>query len=79
MSDEQNSQSFEQKLLELEQVVAEMDKSDVPLEVLVAQFEQGLRLRRQLEEMLSNAELRIEELLGEEGLETKPFDASKEV
>jgi exodeoxyribonuclease VII small subunit len=61
-NDEQ-PKSFEASLEALEQIVHELERGDLPLEKSLALFEDGIRLSRQCQERLNQAERRIEVLL----------------
>jgi exodeoxyribonuclease VII small subunit len=62
-NNEQQSKSFEASLEALEQIVQELERGDLPLEKSLELFEQGIRLSRQCQERLQQAERRIEVLL----------------
>jgi exodeoxyribonuclease VII small subunit len=62
-NNEQQAKSFEASLEALEQIVHELERGDLPLEKSLELFEQGIRLSRQCQERLSQAERRIEVLL----------------
>jgi exodeoxyribonuclease VII small subunit len=62
-SNEQQSRTFEASLEALEQIVRELEQGDLPLEKSLELFEQGIRLSRECQERLSQAERRIEVLL----------------
>jgi len=62
-TNEQQTKSFEASLEALEQIVHELEHGDLPLEKSLELFEQGIRLSRQCQERLSQAERRIEVLL----------------
>ena len=55
--------SFEASLEALEQIVHELESGDLPLEKSLQLFEDGIRLSRQCQERLNQAERRIEVLL----------------
>jgi exodeoxyribonuclease VII small subunit len=55
--------SFESSLEALEQIVRQLESGDLPLEKSLELFEQGIRLSRECQERLSQAERRIEVLL----------------
>ena len=59
----QEGQTFESQLAALEKIVRELEHGDLPLEESLRLFEQGVRLSRQCQERLSQAERRIEVLL----------------
>ena len=64
MNDQQpQSRTFEASLEALEQIVRELEQGDLPLEKSLELFEQGIRLSRECQERLSQAERRIELLL----------------
>jgi exodeoxyribonuclease VII small subunit len=54
--------SFEAALAELEQVVARLEKGDVPLEESITLYARGAELRRHCEEKLKAAEARVAEI-----------------
>jgi exodeoxyribonuclease VII small subunit len=60
---EEQSKSFEASLEALEQIVHELERGDLPLEKSLELFEDGIRLSRQCQERLNQAERRIEMLL----------------
>lgn len=57
------SRSFEQSMSALEDVVRELERGDLPLEDSLKLFEQGVRLSRECQDRLRQAERRIEMLL----------------
>jgi exodeoxyribonuclease VII small subunit len=60
---ESQPRSFEASLEALEKIVHELEQGDLPLERSLELFEQGIRLSRECQERLSQAERRIEILL----------------
>jgi exodeoxyribonuclease VII small subunit len=58
--------SLEDALARLESVVDSMESGDIPLDQLVARYEEGMKLLKLCEEQLRAAELRIEELSSDE-------------
>jgi exodeoxyribonuclease VII small subunit len=69
---------FEKALAELEQIVQRLERGDVPLEESVAIYERGETLKRRCEELLRQAEARVEKItLDASGKPTgtEPFDA----
>ena len=68
---------FEQALAELERLVADMEAGGMPLEESLKAFEQGVRLTRECQQALLEAEQKVEVLLrkGEKGdqVELQPF------
>lgn len=63
MSNEQQTRTFEASLEALERIVTQLEQGDLPLEKSLELFEQGIRLSRECQERLSQAERRIEILM----------------
>ena len=61
--DNDKPKSFEASLEALEQIVHQLESGDLPLEKSLELFEDGIRLSRQCQERLTQAERRIEILL----------------
>jgi exodeoxyribonuclease VII small subunit len=59
-----DAQSLEARLQRLEEIVRSLETSDLELERALALFEEGVGHARSAEQILKNAELRVEELLG---------------
>ena len=53
-------QNFETSLEDLERIVRELERGDLPLEKSLELFEQGVKLSRACQERLNEAERRIE-------------------
>jgi len=70
--------SFEASLEELESIVTELEKGDLPLEHSLALFEKGMRLSAECKRQLEEAETRVE-ILTKRGAEMVPvpFDPNK--
>ena len=68
--------SFEAQLATLERIVRELERGDLPLEQSLDLFEQGVRLSRECQERLNEAERRIEVLLrgGDGSTIAAPFE-----
>lgn len=68
--------SFEAALKELEEIVAKLERGDVPLEESIAIYERGEALKKRCETLLSEAEERVEKIRTAEGKAagTEPFD-----
>ena len=62
-NDEPQPKSFETSLQALEEIVHKLEQGDLALEESLGLFEQGIRLARECQERLSQAERRIEVLL----------------
>jgi exodeoxyribonuclease VII small subunit len=52
--------SFEEAISELESIVAAMEEEELPLEELVARFEQGTRLLGRCQSVLDSAKKRLQ-------------------
>jgi exodeoxyribonuclease VII small subunit len=53
---------FEDALKKLESIVETMESEDLPLETLLAKYEEGTRLARTCQEKLAEAEIKIQQL-----------------
>jgi exodeoxyribonuclease VII small subunit len=62
-NNERVPKTFEASLEALEQIVRDLEQGDLPLDKSLELFEQGIRLSRECQERLSQAERRIEILL----------------
>ena len=71
---------FEAALRELEQIVEQLEAGDLPLEQSLELFEQGVRLSRDCQKRLDEAERRVEILLKDEdgGYTPSPFEEMDE-
>jgi len=71
--------NFETHLASLERIVRELERGDLPLERSLELFEQGVKLSRECQERLNEAERRIEVLLrGPDGTAlVAPFGADE--
>lgn len=71
---------FEDALRKLEGVVEAMESGDLPLETLLAKYEEGARLVKICQDKLAEAELKIQQLektaAGE--IKLKPFESDVE-
>jgi exodeoxyribonuclease VII small subunit len=62
----EKKQTFEMSLQELEKIVGRLEDGDLALEESLKLFEDGVRLSRECQERLNQAERRIEVLLKDE-------------
>jgi len=78
--DKASSPTFETSLDELERVVKELEKGDLPLERSLQLFETGMRLSGECKKLLEEAESRIE-ILTKRGSDMvpAPFNPEKSV
>ena len=71
---------FEEALKKLESLVEAMESDDLPLETLLAKYEEGVKLVKICQEKLAEAELKIQQLeknvAGE--MKLKPINLSEE-
>ncbi len=58
----QQSQTFEQSLARLDEIVRRMEKGDVPLEEALGLFEEGTALVGTCNKLLNEAELKVVQL-----------------
>ena len=73
--------SFESALAELERIVREMESKDLPLEVSLKKFEEGMRLSRLCAEKLEEVKKKVTILMSDNdsGVREEPFTAADEV
>lgn len=73
-----SSLTFEASLQELERIVKELERGDLPLEQSLALFESGMRLSTECKRQLEEAESRVE-ILMKKGSEmvAVPFNPDK--
>ncbi|MBT8138085.1 MAG: exodeoxyribonuclease VII small subunit [Gammaproteobacteria bacterium] len=64
---------FEQSLAELEALVEQLERGDMPLEKTLEQFERGIALTRSCQRALQDAEQKVEILLKKTS-DAKPED-----
>lgn len=70
---------LEARLERLEKILGALEADDLELERALQLFEEGVKHVRRAERILARAELRVEELLGDEStLETRPFEEGTE-
>ncbi len=66
---------FESALTALQKLVETMEKGDLSLEDSLAAFEQGIKLTRECQTMLSKAEQKVQLLISKNsGIETQPLE-----
>ncbi|HLD68646.1 MAG TPA: exodeoxyribonuclease VII small subunit [Pseudomonas sp.] len=66
---------FEQSLADLQSLVERLENGELSLEDSLAAFEQGIRLTRDCQSALAQAEQKVQILLERDGeLEEAPFD-----
>ncbi len=68
--------SFEEALLELEGIVEKLEKGQLSLDESLMLFEKGIKLVRECNDKLKNAQQKVEQLIEENGeLRTEKFEA----
>lgn len=66
---------LEERLKRLDEIVSALEADDVELEKALELFEEGVGHVRAAEKLLADAELKVEELVGDEdALESRPMD-----
>ena len=79
MADKKKTLNLEKALADLEALVEELESGDLPLDKAMKKFEEGIKLTRNCQTALKEAEQKVEILLksagGEESLEA--FDAEE--
>ena len=64
--------TFEEQLSTLEAIVAELEKGDLTLEASLAQFENGVKLTRQCQKLLDQAQQKVA-ILTQDEQQLEPF------
>ena len=71
--------NFEKSMENLENITTELEKGYLNLEESVKKFEEGMKIAKQCNNILENAEKKITILLEKNGdFEEKPFDTNNE-
>jgi len=76
MASRKKATNFEQSLHELEQLVETLEAGNLSLEDSLLAFEKGVRITRECQEALKNAEQKVSILMRNDGgeLDEMPFD-----
>ena len=70
---------FEQSLAELQALVERLETGELSLEDSLSAFEQGIRLTRDCQASLAQAEQKVQQLLERDGeLQEVPFDTDEQ-
>ena len=72
---EKTKKTFEENLQDLEAIVSKLENGDVPLEDAIAEFQEGMRLSKTLENTLQEAEKTLVKVMQADGTE-KEMDAN---
>ena len=75
-----SSLPFEEALQKLETIVEAMEAGELPLETLIARYEEGTRLAKVCQEKLAEAEVKIQQLEKNAGgeMKLKPLAVAEE-
>jgi exodeoxyribonuclease VII small subunit len=73
--DESEETTFESAMARLEEITQQLEAGQVPLDEMIATFREGMELVSFCSEKLQEAELTLEQLLGDEG-QTAKLDPS---
>lgn len=61
--------TFEEKIAKLEEIVKALDSNEVTLEESLELYQTGVKLTKECQSILKNAELRVEELHREDNID----------
>lgn len=76
-SSDKTIKDFEKSLQNLELIVQKMENGELGLEDSLKQFEKGIQLAKNCQNALSSAELKVNQLIEQNGLQqTLPFEES---
>lgn len=65
--------NFEENLSDLEAIVSQLERGDVPLEEALTQFQTGVKLSQELQKTLGEAEKTLTKMMNDDGQEVS-FD-----
>ncbi|MCK1977139.1 exodeoxyribonuclease VII small subunit [Jeotgalicoccus huakuii] len=60
-----NEATFEMKMTRLEKIVKSLDEDGLSLEKSLELYQEGIKLSKECDDILKNAELKVEELVGD--------------
>jgi len=69
--EKQTDNNFESQMAQLDQLVTDLERGDLSLDLAMKKFEEGVALTRQCQKILAEAEQKLSQLVGSE---TKDFD-----
>lgn len=72
------SKSFEEQMEDLEKIVGELEKGDLNLDDSVAKFEEGIKISKECNKILEEAEKKITILVNQDGEMKEEIFATKE-
>lgn len=65
MSKKSNTPAFEDSIAQLEEIVTALEAGDLSLEESLTAFEQGIKITKDCQKQLNNAEQKIAQLIGD--------------
>lgn len=65
----EQEKTFDESLVDLEKIVAQLEQGDVPLEEALDKFQEGILLSRDLKKTLQNAEETLAKIVTADGNE----------
>ena len=72
------SKSFEEQIENLENIVAELEKGNLNLDDSVSKFEEGMKISKECNKILENAEKKISILINQDGeIKEEDFEADE--
>ncbi len=70
---------FESALSELEELIEQLESGDLSLDASLKAFEKGVKLTRECQQRLTEAEQKVQKLVAEQGqLSLEDFDTSED-
>ena len=63
MSKHENNKDFETSLKKLEKIVSDLENGELPLEESIKTFEEGVKLTKHCQNLLTKAEIKIQKLV----------------
>ncbi len=79
MPAKKETKSFEKSLERLEKIVEEMEQGNLPLDDMIARFEEGQGLLKECRKKLNEVQKKVEVLVKKDGgVETEDFDEGEE-
>ena len=63
MSKQEHNKDFETSLKKLEKIVSDLENGELPLEESIKTFEEGVKLTKHCQNLLSKAEIKIQKLV----------------
>ena len=74
----EKNKDFESSLEKLEEIVTKLETGDLPLEKSIKAFEDGIKLTRHCQKLLTDAELKIKKLVNSDdgSFDLESFDDS---